>query len=377
MRTAHFALLLLLSLEGCSSAPAQPAAPPASAAPSAAPATSAASDVSVSPALEAGPSTPLAAACARLRRKNEEQIGQAQRGPAPLDEDIAGELRKVEACIPAGSGAWAVRIVSLMSLATPVVESSGSVIQLNLGIGGLEVVFVDANGVVPEVGDGHVLGITSFGNLSFNRITTFDYDADGTPEFGLCLAAGGGNLDQEYEWECALLAWKKGSIQPYGGAPAGASIRDIEDIDADGRPDILSMGPFEAPCDDPAKSPCVDPPVAGPAGFLYHALPDGTLTPSDDVARAHAVKQFPYDLRALFEHDAPPTGSDVRTLRGMGANAVRGALAFGEDRKKIRAALARPRQGYCADPKRCPFFDAMESWPVSPFWPNGPAKPSR
>ncbi len=377
-------LLILVVLAACGSSTSQPvpvAVPARPTAPIIPPFTSTveedrASLVPKEPLVVPTPSTPLQASCAVVQKKHEDMIIAAEKGDAPLDESNRKELRKVGSCLPAGKGAWAVRLGTLMSVPMPVEPSGGSTIFMNFGVGALEAVFIDENGVAPDLAMGHWLSIGSFGNLSFDRQILFDFDGDGIAELALCLSAGGGNLDDEYQWECKVLAWKNGRIQPYDGIPAGALLRDIEDVDTDGRPDLLSMGPFEAPCEIPKKNTlCVEPRIVGPSGFLYHALPDGKFTPTDEAAKAYARQNFPYDMNALFESTVPPEGSSVRMLRSMGANAVRGALAFGEDRKKIRAALTVLRRGYCGNPNKCRYFDAMEKWPSSPFWPAIKANP--
>ena len=77
---------------------------------------------------------------------------------------------------------------------------------------------------------------------------------------------------------------KNGTVQPYAPA-AGIVFHRVEDVDHDGRPDLVTYGTYRASFPDRCSSE--HSPIVGPA-LLAHALKDGTFSMADAQAIAFA-----------------------------------------------------------------------------------------
>jgi hypothetical protein len=150
-------------------------------------------------------------------------------------------------------------------------------------------VYVDASGKKSELrlkGAGR-LAERSFGANDLDRVSVaaeqgFDFDGDGEDE----LIAYGTN--QTKEGPKLPLAWvltvKDGVVQPYAPA-AGIVFHRVEDVDHDGRPDLVTYGSYRASFPDRCSGEHSA--IVGPA-LLAHSLKDGTFSMSDERAIAFA-----------------------------------------------------------------------------------------
>jgi hypothetical protein len=126
-----------------------------------------------------------------------------------------------------------------------------------------------------------------------------DYDGDGQPEV-IVEAAGHFEID----------TMSAGRVVPYPPA-RGIDFDDVCDVDADGRFDLMTRGPY-------ASIPEV------PAMFVAHARADGTFSERDDVARQA--------LRVTCS-DVPMSSKDLARhlvcarLHGVSAETLRARLA--------------------------------------------------
>jgi len=111
--------------------------------------------------------------------------------------------------------------------------------------------------------------------------------------------------------------------------PTGVSteLTGIDDVDHDGRPDLLTI---EVGADLP--SPIGEPRFVGPT-VVYHSLPDGTFSGRDSVARAMFEKECTPQLRKLTAASLPEDDDTLVThvvcarAAGMPAEALRELLA--------------------------------------------------
>jgi len=108
--------------------------------------------------------------------------------------------------------------------------------------------------------------------------TCFDFDGDGEEELAFSMQA------YVSEGEAAgstglVFTFKNGTVSPYRAAQGLQWLR-TEDVDHDGRPDLL--GSYLA------------------VPVLFHSLPDGTFSASDPVAASYARRYCPPDKRAVF-----------------------------------------------------------------------------
>ncbi len=138
------------------------------------------------------------------------------------------------------------------------------------------------------------------------RWSTFDFDHDGVPEV---IVTAGDDAD--------VISAQKGSPPPPGAAVAwhverykpasGVAFSGVEDVDHDGRPDLLLKGGYP-----------------GPALFVGHSLPDGTFSATDDVAKAAFATSCP---KAGEELKDLPTKEPSSLMRRIACARARGATA--------------------------------------------------
>lgn len=107
-----------------------------------------------------------------------------------------------------------------------------------------------------------------------------DYDGDGSPEILVehsISAHSGGTTSDASVWTMSAHG-----IERYAPA-AKIEIAGAEDIDADGRIDLLTRGPYgKVGVDESYMSP------QAPTIFAAHAMPDGTFLEGDPTARTYA-----------------------------------------------------------------------------------------
>ena len=162
----------------------------------------------------------------------------------------------------------------------------------------------------------------TWGSISLSSLSAFDYDGDDDPEIVL-----EGNAADEGPDRHATEAWTfhDGKIIPY--APlARVDILRVEDLDADGRPDLIGPGPYSRV--EAMSGIGVSYPIAPPI-LALHSLPGGTFSPSDTVARAFGRTHCP---------SKPALDFDERLFPEAVAEAVICARIWGATAADIRAA---------------------------------------
>jgi hypothetical protein len=260
------------------SAAASSAAPIASAAP-------------VDAAVDAGP--PRSPACQAMHDASEKVIAAARASSScvvPPDVDRLG-------CTTTAKSTWGFRLDALQEIA-PKLEGDSCA-----SFGGLvNLVRVDAAGAetaeIPNLflfkkdagGDSGAFYKYNFANGRFAIAITdtkfFDWDGDGESE--VWVATRIGSTDAEEQSEGSILSWQGGKIAPYPNA-ADLAIDAVEDVDADGRPDLI-LRTWKTRVTDSAH------PGALPATSVRavaHSLPDGTFSKKDAAAVAYVQKQCP------------------------------------------------------------------------------------
>jgi hypothetical protein len=126
--------------------------------------------------------------------------------------------------------------------------------------------------------------IPYWGSQDINAPTYFDFDGDGDPEV---LVSG--SVDEEGYNPGFLEIWtfKDGAVVPY--APAQGIVFDVvTDVDDDGRPDLVTRGPFASVEADSALGGTY--PIA-PLLFAAHSKPGGAFVQGDAAAIAFAKKE--------------------------------------------------------------------------------------
>ena len=186
------------------------------------------------------------------------------------------------------------------------------------GVTGVAVaIYVDSTGKKQELalkGPGR-LDKRSFSATDLDRVTitaeqVFDYDGDGEDEF---IAYG---LDQTKEGIKELLSWvltlKGGAIQPY--APANNfPIARVEDVDHDGRPDLVGYGPYRTRV--PARCNG-EPAIAFGPSLMLHSIKDGTFAIGDETA-IKFVKQSCHTQTFEIARDEEKKVDDEQTFENV------------------------------------------------------------
>src|SRR5581483_3662092 len=217
---------------------------PVVAAPTSSTTASAAPDAAPEPvaAADAGPATTEDKACKVLQEDRSTEVARIKsasesKDPLGRSDAVSDEVQHafVRCTKTAKGGAWGFSVRDVKS-------------ERN-GVTGVAVaIYVDASGKkleFPLKGPGR-LEKRSFSATDLDRVTItseqgFDYDGDGEDEL---IAVG---TDQTKEGIKELLSWvltvKNGAIQPYAAAN-NFPIARVEDIDRDGRPDLVGYGPY-------------------------------------------------------------------------------------------------------------------------------------
>ncbi|WP_257454606.1 VCBS repeat-containing protein [Archangium lipolyticum] len=122
----------------------------------------------------------------------------------------------------------------------------------------------------------------------FQSVSAIDMDGDQHPE--LFIRAGQQLASGERQSAGTLLRAEHDAIREY--LPAhDYTIDDVQDFDADGRPDLLLGFVLRG---DPAIKRCAPRQQSwGTLVFLGHTLPDGGLSLTDEVAVRYARQQCP------------------------------------------------------------------------------------
>jgi hypothetical protein len=155
-----------------------------------------------------------------------------------------------------------------------------------------------------------VTQLDDWGALYISRLEVSDLDGDGDPE---AFVFGGSADEGPDETWFELLTFKNGRIESY--APAkGIEIADVQDVDGDGRFDLLSPGPYNRVTQASALGGTF--PAFGGA-LVMHTLPDGTFSATDAVAKDFLKKECPLQKPPLGPES---TFNDILCARAWGAS---------------------------------------------------------
>jgi hypothetical protein len=155
------------------------------------------------------------------------------------------------------------------------------------------------------------LGVESRGmsNSTFWIRALYDDDGDGTPEVLVEHDEGSRETSRE------MFTVRGGLVRTYTPSHALPPFDDVTDADHDGRPDFVLRSPWHlASHCEVSNTRHVGPPV------LAHALPDGSFSTSDEVARAWTLARC---ARTSPEAPEGPDVLDVACARLRGTSAER------------------------------------------------------
>jgi hypothetical protein len=183
-------------------------------------------------------------------------------------------------------------------------------------------------------------------NAELQSITLFDYDGDGEQEL---LWSVHTNVNEGPELhESGVMTFKQGAIAALANT-AEVSPTAFEDVDNDGRPDLVGSAPYVGEGDD------------SPSGFSYNmndpsllwrSLPDGTFARDDAAAQQYARRACAARVNTVFARTGEIEASTAvvcARLWGVAPAAVHAAIN-GRCESVAEAESARAsRRARCGD----------------------------
>lgn len=228
--------------------------------------------------------------CEAMERTSHLAITKASKLAGRVLEDIL----PTPSCIDGDRGGWALRVDDAIKTFDEYAPDQEEL--------GFEIVLVhrDEHGALtsyplphdtlhPEGGPPMDVAVTRtpyWGSRSIDKLVIGDIDGDRDPE-----AFVTGSIHEEGPnppWR-VLVQFSAPAIRPYPGAKDIAVI-DVEDVDADGRLDVLTSGAYARV---EAASAIGSTYEAVGGIFVAHALPDGGLVQDDAIAKVRLKKTCP------------------------------------------------------------------------------------
>src|SRR6185312_17172638 len=162
------------------------------------------------------------------------------------------------------------------------------------------------------LGDG-VIGLGGNSGGSSVTVEDFDWDDDGENELYIEIAFRAYMTDAS---RGRIWTFKGGAIEQYART-ADYQIRDVEDVDLDGRPDLVGGGTYSSECEGRSSL------LTDTVRFLAHSLEKGAFSLKDDSAKLYAKKQCP-DPEATVDSQKA-----VLCARAWGRKGVEAAMEKG------------------------------------------------
>jgi hypothetical protein len=268
--------------------------------------------------------------------------------PPPREDGTPTPQRpeRVGVCVPAPGGAWAI----VLDTSGPPGES-GPIVRWVVrwrGDDGATAAFAP---VLSSVSDGvnpEGRNLASTGTVTFDAPRTADLDGDGRME--IYVGAVHEANEGVYSAARAFYALRDGAVVAVAlPALGGAALQGVEDIDHDGRVDLLTYGPYEG--EDTSSCSGFPDRVTGPL-MAVHRLADGGWSATDEVARTSAMRACPRAPTALAN------ANDVACARLWGWEAAR-------TRRAIRCRALRPNESNCGAAPPPDFYgdyDVRAAW---------------
>ncbi len=296
-------------------------------------------------------------ACRRLTQEQAQELAAARDAVAGDDESALDELPKeLGRCLGTAGGAWAVVARNLSPYSSDSPDEEEAVRGVD---GSLIVAFAtrDAYAESELMAASH-----PFSDLKLQTFT-YDWNHDGTAELAACWSATlhVGQTSVSYpQRDCRLFRFDRQRRVVDSIAPV--TVTRFADVDADGRPDIVTFDPFRIQAHTYSTencSMCLDDDVAGPE-LVLHALPDGTFSATDRVAIAHARSGCPTSPIEYF-----PGKCDARVF-AEGWKYFACAVLRGEPREHLQREARRARANCCSDQRYCPEVDSLDDYAKQP-----------
>ncbi|WP_394833844.1 hypothetical protein LVJ94_45800 [Pendulispora rubella] len=286
-------------------------------------------------------------ACTALRDANEAMLEKLQQ--AKKDCHI---VRPDLGCVTTRTGVmWGYRIARTRT--KPAEGNDVQEIQECATEHDVELVRRDAAGTKVLAGGKETLsydGSTKQNELSLEALA--DYDGDGEVE--ILRVHDAFVQEGAPEHTVTVLTFKDGDAKPYPPAAALKKIEAQRDVDGDGRPDLLSRGPYAGVAVTDALG---NERPLGSAMFAYHALANGAFELGDAASVAYTRSRCPSPPKDVAITLDDTTGA---TEHDAFADSLVCARLWGVTQEKIEHAWA----SVCRD------FDAAENPFACQTWPT-------
>lgn len=180
----------------------------------------------------------------------------------------------------------------------------------------------------------------------------YDYDGDGSAEVVVAYGRSGPGFDHS---RSTLWTFRTGAVIPYAPTAELDGVEVAGDLDGDGRPEISVLGPYlpedSVSCGslegDPRQSNLI----------VCHALPDGTFSTTDAVARSANAAGCGADAKLVVTDDADGLAS-VRCARLRGESEATVVAAIRKVCVRQETKDCPPKAGSGA----CLHLDTMIAW---------------
>jgi len=252
--------------------------------------------------------------------------------PKRFDAMLAPHRRALGACVGSPKSAWAIALERL-SAGNEGVLGTWSLVHAVAGGGDVRLrpwpfePKDKAQSANFELGEfDYVLGAPAVNH-------SFDWDGDGDEEVLLLSSSSGHETGSS---QMGLFTFKQGAIVPY--APArGLDVQTVKDVDGDGRPDLLTSGPYDDVTSDMGGGFFEVRLLEGL--FVAHSLPDGTFSLGDPVARRSVARWCTSSVRLVFQPEGGSSDASV-TEAPLDEDAVRKRVAQSVVCARIRGRSA-------------------------------------
>ncbi len=245
-----------------------------------------------------------------------------------LEEDLATVRDGFGRCHAAGEGAW---LVEATRAGFDEDEADEGAYRIDA-----VVAYVDASGAVRRAGDPEAVFLSPFAPDGDDRLERhlslrpiFDFDGDGRWEAELSVSTVWGGMGGHTR-DASLITATADAIRPVP-LPEGVRLDEWVDVDADGRPDILSAQPF-------LTSECheIDSGWGAPA-LVAHARAGMVFSFDDEVAHAWARRLCPCRPDRLLAPRRHPDDSPLYSQRTL--HRIACARLYGETVESIEERL--------------------------------------
>lgn len=270
-------------------------------------------------------SKPVQTACEKVKKALAKAV---KAGPGKDDT----ELNHVGVCLPSPRGAWVFEPGEAERYKADPKDGTRGGWKVHYTLA-----YVQPDGKIARSDkvNGDVIAMEDHEHHGVEARALFDYDGDGVSEI---VYSQFDDYGEESSFKVAIATFRDGTIKPYSPAD-GLDVKDVIDVDRDGRPDLMLPGPFlgTGPCglnDQEFRAPL----------HVAHSVPGGSFKQDDEVAKA-AVRvgcgPLEIDLVDVHHNKADTSVDPAETTRRIACARIYG-LTEEATKGRVRARYPFP-----------------------------------